>query len=222
MSRCRPELALLALALAGCASAPADPASPRALAAALAGTWDNQRQFDAAPATLKVPPSVNGEWLDLQHALFTRVEAPAFGEQVLYLEWRSGGPEGPVSRQRIWSFSTGEDGRTRMAFYAFVDGKPWAGRGAEPNAFRTLRLQDLRGYDATCALVFERTPAGVQGLVTADRCRITAASGRAMGIFARVRLDPDGSLEYEESGRLDDGRFAFRVPPTQAYRFERR
>jgi hypothetical protein len=42
-----------------------------------------------------------------------------------------------------------------------------------------------------------------------------------MGINARVALTADGSLEYQESGVLDDGRYAFRVPPTEPYRFRR-
>jgi hypothetical protein len=32
---------------------------------------------------------------------------------------------------------------------------------------------------------------------------------------------PDGALLYRESGQLEDGRYAFRVPPTEPYRFIR-
>lgn len=214
--------ALLALALlAGCTTpAPSDP--PATLAAALAGTWSNQRQYDAAPAALKVRPTVEGEWLDHQHALFASVKAPVLGSHVLYLEWRSGGAAGPVSRQRIWSFRTDDAGTLRMDFHAFVDGAPWAGKAATPAAFAELRADQLRSYAPECALRFARTPSGGwRGEIGPEQCSLTAASGRRMGISAVVELTADGALLYREAGVLPDGRFAFRVPPGQAYRFER-
>jgi hypothetical protein len=220
------HLRLLAplLLLGGCAATP-PPATPDPAArivASLAGTWDNAAQYAAAPQALKVPPSVEGEWLDLQHAAFFAVEAPAIGPRVLYLEWRSGGPDGPISRQRIWSFRDDADGTPRMDFFAFVDGAPWAGRGAEPGAFATLGRDALRGYDDRCALRFALSGArGFEGRIGADECTLTAASGRRMGIDAEVVLDADGTLSYREAGRLADGRYAFRVPPTRPYRFVR-
>jgi hypothetical protein len=193
---------------------------------ALAGDWHNSPQYNAAPVALKVPPSVQGDWLDLQHASFRRIEAPAIGSQVLYLEWRSGGPTGPISRQRIWSFRGGSDGdadsTVRMDFYAFVDGKPFAGRAAEPGAFKDLAATDLRGYGPGCALRVTRpAPGTLRARITAAECSITAASGRRMGIDAEFSLEADGSLSYREAGTLEDGRPAFRVPPTMPYRFER-
>jgi|APFre7841882724_1041349.scaffolds.fasta_scaffold84204_1 hypothetical protein len=217
----RLALSALVLLLCGCTAtrAPADPRD--ALVAGLAGAWDNRQQFAAAPDSLKVPPSVDGEWLDLQHAMFTRVDAPALGDHVLYLEWRSGGPEGTISRQRLWSFRNDPADGLRMDFYAFIDGKPYAGKGTESGTFRSLTTAALRGYGPACALRFDLRGAGFMGAISAEECTITAASGRRMGINARVALTADGSLEYQESGVLDDGRYAFRVPPTEPYRFRR-
>ena len=42
-----------------------------------------------------------------------------------------------------------------------------------------------------------------------------------MSINAQVELGADGTLEYRESGQLEDGRHAFRVPTSQPYRFVR-
>jgi len=193
-----------------------------ALVALLAGDWDNAAQYAAADAALKVRPSAQGEWLDAQHARFARVDAPAIGAQVLYLEWRSGGSDGAISRQRIWSFRHDGAGGVRMDFYAFIDGSPWVGRAAEPGAFAALKPTDLRRYGDACALRFTALPnGGVRGDITAAECTLTAASGRRMGIDAVVQLGPDGTLSYQESGRLEDGGWAFRVPPTQPYRFVR-
>jgi hypothetical protein len=217
----RVTLSALVLLLGGCVSthAPVDPRET--LLEAMAGTWDNWAQFAAAPDTLKVPPTVDGEWLDLQHATFTRVEAPALGSHVLYLEWHKGGSGGEISRQRLWSFRNDSEDGLRMDFYAFIDGKPFAGRAGEQGAFETLTRDTVRGYGPACALHFELRPAGFVGAISATDCTITAASGRRMGINARVALTADGTLEYQESGVLDDGRYAFRVPPTVPYRFQR-
>ena len=193
------------------------------LVAAMVGQYDNSSQFEAAPDSLKVPPSVEGDWLDHQQALFAAVEAPAVGERVLYLEWRSTGPDGPISRQRIWSFRKDESGTLRMDFFAFVDGAPWAGRAEESGAFLDLELDQLRGYGPDCALRFQpAADGGWLGVITAEECSLVAASGRRMGIDAVVEVGADGSIRYQESGRLESGQYAFRVPPSRPYVFERR
>ncbi len=219
--RILPAGAIAAL-LSGCAWAPNPPDTPAAVLQALAGRWHNAAQFAAAPAALKRPPSVEGDWLDLQHASFTPVQAPALGPLVLYLEWRNGSATGTISRQRLWAFRADPDGTLRMDFHAFMDGRPWAGRAAEPGAFIALQASSLRSYGAACALrLLPQAGGGFEGTVDAAQCSITAASGRRMGISARVALAADGTLSYEESGRLDDGRFAFRVPPGGPYLFRR-
>ena len=193
------------------------------LLAAVAGEYDNAAQFEAAPNALKVPPSVDGDWLDHQHALFAPVEAPGIGDRVLYLEWRSAGPDGPISRQRIWSFRHDPSGAMRMDFFAFVDGAPWAGRAAEPGAFVDLEADQLRGYGPECALRFDpQADGGWLGVISAEDCSLVAASGRRMGIDARVELGSDGTIRYQESGRLESGQYAFRVPPSQPYVFKPR
>jgi len=229
---------LLLLAACGFASGPVPAAAPAAAPVAapaglsrdadleaivdgLVGTWDNRAQYEAAPAALKVSPSVDGEWMDLQHARFTRVAAPALGSHVVYLEWRRGGPEGEISRQRLWSFRRDAAGRPVMDFYAFRDGAPYAGQGVSPQAFKAVTLEQLRGYPPGCELDFARQGEGFFGAVGPERCSIVAASGRRMGILAQIDIGASGSLGYRESGRLEDGGYAFRVPPTQPYRFQR-
>ena len=206
----------------GATTVPAPDADLEAVVEGLVGSRDNRDQYDAAPAALKVPPSVDGEWLDLQHASFFRVAAPALGGHVVYLEWRRGGPEGEISRQRLWSFRRDAAGKLVMDFYAFRDGAPYAGQGGSPQVFETVTPAQLRGYPPGCELDFaRRADGGLFGAVAPERCIIVAASGRRMGILAEIDIGASGTLGYRESGRLDDGRYAFRVPPTQPYRFRR-
>ena len=192
---------------------------PSRLINALSGTWDNSAQYLTVAPALKVPPSVNGDWLDLQHAFFKPIVAPAIGNNVLYLEWRNkaaDGTIGAISRQRIWSFKTDANNILRMNFYAFVDGNAWSINSID---FAALQKDALRNYSDACALYFTQTASTFKGEITSKDCSITAASGRRMGINAQVTLRADGILEYRESGTLDDGRFAFRVPPTRPYQF---
>ncbi len=188
----------------------------------LAGSWSNQAQYDAAPEDLKRPPAAAHpyDWLDLQYADFYRIEAPALGEHVVYLEWRR--DDGEISRQRIWVFHENEDGRPGgMDFFTFRDAAPYAGRGAEPGAFSELSADDLIGYPDGCALQPDRLgDAGLRFTVAPEDCRITTRSGREMGIFAAIDVTPD-AIRYSEAGILPDGGYAFLVPGGAAYEFRR-
>ena len=208
--------AAILLAAAGCANTGPAPVSPleRQLAW-LEGAWSNAAQFDAAPQALKRDPAPGHpyDWLDHQHAEFHRVDAPALGDHVIYLEWRAGGPDGPVSRQRIWVFHADEQGRAAgMDFYTLRDPGAYAGRGGEPGAFAELSEDDLTGYPEGCTLTpVDAGPDGFVLRVDAADCVITARSGREMGIRARIALSRD-RLSYAEAGILEDGRYAFLVP----------
>jgi hypothetical protein len=215
-----------AMALGACASLPfvgRAGADLDALAAGLVGTWSNAAQFASAPDALKRPPAPGHpyDWLDLQHAQFARVEAANIGTHVIYLEWRSGGPDGPVSRQRLWSFRSEADGAVRMDFFAFRTPEAFVGKGATPSAFSAVTPDDLIGYGPACALrVTPTAPAAFDAEIEREECRITAQSGRGMGIAARVTLMSTGLL-YSEEGVLDDETYAFKVPGGPPYDFRR-
>jgi hypothetical protein len=211
--------------LAGCATTPSAPARPdlAALSGGLIGAWDTKAQFDAAPEALKRPP-VAGDayaWLDRQYAQFARVDAPAIGSHVIYLEWRGGGPQGAISRQRLWSFRTDAAGKVRMDFFTFKAPEPFAGSAAQAGAFAALKADDLIGYGEACGLYVEATSATTfDAKIDEGQCQITARSGRKMGIEARVTLMTTGLL-YNEAGILADGAIAFKVPGGPPYDFRR-
>lgn len=222
MSARRALVAALTGVLVGAPSA-ASAVSPREAAERINGAYDNAAQIAAADPSLLRPPAAGRPyaWIDLQHATFHRVEAPQIGPAVLYLEWRSGGPDGAISRQRIWSFRTDADGATVMDFFTIRSPEPFAGRGGEPSAFLSLSPTDLIGYGPACALQMRADPSGdFVAETTAERCRIVARSGRAMGIEARIAVR-DGAIEYAEAGVLEGGDYAFKVPGAGAYAFRR-
>lgn len=221
----------LVVALSACASAQTSPSpqsraivSPALASAALIGRFDNVAQFAAAPDALKRAPAAGFpyEWLDEQHAAFTRVTAPAIGADVLYVEWKRA--DGSISRQRIWSFRRDDQGRMRMDYFSFRSPESYAGKGDTRDAFAALTPADLIGYGPDCALII--TP-GAQvgrwdGQISEDICQITgAASGRRMGLRVRLEVNADG-LTYAEAGLLADGSYAFKVPGGPPYAMQRR
>jgi len=221
--------AFAALVLAACAAMEPPAVAGRqsaveGLVSDLAGSWSNAAQYEAAPEALKRPPAPGRpyDWLDLQHADFHAVDAPALGEHVVYLEWRSGAADGPISRQRLWVFHEDADGMAAgMDFFTFRNAEPFAGRGAEPGAFTALTEADLIGYPDGCTLQpFTRAAPGLQFEVSPQDCRIIARSGREMGISASISFTAD-EITYAEAGVLEEGRYAFLVPGGLAYAFKR-
>jgi len=212
-----PGISLILFLWFAASAAPADTA--RGVADRLAGEWNNDAQYAAAPAAVRVAPSVGGVWLDRQHARLVRVEAPAVGRDVLYLEWRSGSPDGPISRQRIWSLRD-TPGGVRMDYFTIARPERFAGRGTEPGAFAALQPAELTGYGEACAVRFSRAGGAWAGRVDPADCAITARSGRRMSLDVTIRLTP-ATLEYREKGRLEGGALAFDVPSWSAYDFRR-
>jgi hypothetical protein len=209
------SLALLLLV----AGAPVSAGDAARLADRIAGTYDNAAQFAAAPPAVKIAPSIGGVWLDRQTARFMRVAAPLIGRDVLYLEWRSGGPDGPISRQRIWALRDTPDG-VRMDYFTIAAPERFAGKADAAAAFAALRPDELTGYGDACAVRFAPAGDGWTGRVSPADCTITARSGRRMSLDVTIRLAP-GALSYVEKGVLETGAAAFEVPSWQPYDFRR-
>jgi hypothetical protein len=192
-------------------------------ARALVGSWDNEAQFAAADPSLHRPPAAGDSypWLDRQHATFRIVEAPALagaGGTAVHLLWRAGGPDGPISRQRLWVFRPHpHTGRLEMHFHAFLNPDPFASAAPDSPAFRTLSARDVTTYPERCVLPVKRTRHGFRASIP-PFCDITAQSGRAMTLSAEIVL-ARFSLTYSEQGLLPDGTVAFRVPNPGPYVF---
>jgi hypothetical protein len=207
--------------LAGCATIPAPGQN---VANSLTGSWNNAAQMAAAPDSLKRPPVAGGayEWIDGQYATFFPISVPALttdGATVIYLAWRTGGPSGPISRQRLWVFRTDSGGAIGMDFYAFKDGRAFEPATGDSDAFKALTLDDLTAYGPLCTLPVVTTPTGWSAAIPAT-CAITARSGRKMVLSAQIRVDRT-TLSYREQGILESGAVAFKVPGGPAYQFIR-
>ena len=207
-----PAIASLAVGLTACAT-------PQPIGPGLDGDWSNAAQFEAASEDLKRPPAPGHpyDWIDEQYARFIPVSAPALGEMAVYLEWRAGGAQGEISRQRLWVFRSGEDNQVLMDFYTFRNAEPYAGLTADDGTFAALTAEDLIGYGEACALPVTDTETGWRAAIP-DTCVIVARSGRTMTLSAEIAVS-DALFTYSEAGVLEGGDIAFKVPGGPPYRF---
>lgn len=211
----------LALGLAGCAATGARPGADgqaAELARMLSGRFDNAAQMAALPEGVERQPAPGRAWVDAQWARHLPAAVPAVPGRPLYLEWRAGGPQARITRQRIWSLVDTPEG-PRMAFFTLRD--PAAVAGGDVAALARLAEADLTGFPRACWVRFARDGRGWLGRIDPAECRITAASGRVMALDVTIRVRP-GAIDYQERGILPDGSDAFHVPSHAPYRFVRR
>lgn len=207
--------------LAGCAALQPAVIPPEQ---SLVGQWDNGAQMAVAPETLKRPPVAGGayEWLDFQHARFFAVDLPNITSQqgkAIYLVWRTNGPNGPISRQRLWVFKSLPNGQLVMDFYAFKFPQLFESATFDDGRFKAIKRDDLTVYGPECALPVVQTSTGWSASIPST-CAITARSGRKMVLSANIIVDKD-RLTYSEVGTLETGALAFKVPGGSAYEFVR-
>ena len=205
-------------------SAPSLDVELATLLAWVTGEFDNRRQVErgedglpaAAPAPLRAP--------GLLFPVFARVDAPALGRHVIYLQWPEGAPDGPLQRQRLWSFEVdAARNAVLMDFFTLRDPARWRDSHLRPDtALLGITREDVVPYPAACRLPFRRDGDAFIGEIPQGACRIVSQQTRTdMTIGARVVVTRDG-LGYEESGVRPDGSVVFRVPAAGRYEFDRR
>ncbi|WP_429912631.1 CpcT/CpeT family chromophore lyase [Glycocaulis sp.] len=191
----------------------------------LTGRFSNTQQYEAWQRDAQ--PDAPAYELDLYYATHARVEAPELGEHVIYVEWRSGAADGPVSRQRLWVFREGEEGWSLgFDILEFRDPETFAGRADEEGAFASLTAEDLIGYPEAC-VVATQSPAhaGYYFTIESDDCIVTAESGEEVRMGASLRGDHHfftyrewaNTLEHQPAYRFPDAPYpySFRLLPDE-------
>lgn len=209
-------LLLAALAFAEPETAPETEAEPVYGTAAyrasfLTGHFSNAQQYEAWQSDAQ--PDVPAYAFDLYYATHARVEAPELGEHVIYVEWRSGAADGPVSRQRLWVFRDGEERwSTGFDVFKFRDSEAFAGRADEDGAFASLTAEDLIGYPEEC-LVETQSPAhaGYYFTIESNDCIVTAETGDEIRLRASLRGHRH-FFTYREWASTLEGQSVFEFP----------
>jgi hypothetical protein len=189
----------------------------------MSGSFDNRRQVESGENRLREGPRGPEREPDLLYPIFSLVDAPAIGRHVVYLQWHQGRSDGPLQRQRIWTFDIDpERNAIVMDFFTLRDPDRWRDAHRNPeSAVREMTANDLLPYPESCRLPFRRFIDVYIGEIPRGECRIVSQQTRTeMTIYARIVVS-DEALWYDESGVRGDGSVVFRVPASGSYQFDR-
>ncbi|KAA5801577.1 hypothetical protein F1654_11810 [Alkalicaulis satelles] len=209
----RAGAALSALGLAAC-TAPQGagderaPDAPAAQAAALegvaiarlmAGRFDNAAQSEADGRTRL-------------HVIHEAAASQALPGALIYAQLHTGGPDGPVYRQRLYQFADapGPDGRLAMAVWTLRDPAAFADEDERPAMLSQLTPDALERFDPGCDFHWTGDGGLYRGEISKGDCRmISRRSGRELVVTAEFTISAD-LFTHGEAGRYgDDGEYAF-------------
>jgi hypothetical protein len=188
------------------------------------GEFDNQLQRSRGENVLLESRPDPSKAPDLLFPVFARVEAPALGRHVIYLQWPLGRPQGVLQRQRIWTFEVDQQrNAVLMNFFILRDAGRWRDAHLRPTtALLGITREDVVPYPAACRLTFRRHIDVFVGEIPRGDCRIVSQQTRTdMTINAKIVIARD-ELWYDESGVRQDGSIVFKVPAEGSYQFRRR
>lgn len=213
--RIRFKACLLAGALAAAAGAPGaaqtapDAVMTRDLADFLdwfEGRFDNDRQVFFA-TDLGVPEDARHERI---HSVFRRVDLPAFGEHVFYVEQYSGADASNIYRQRIYVFTPApETGEIRLDIHAPRDPARLAGAHLDADLLAGLTPADATAFPQ-CAVYWRRQENQFIGATRRGECRVVSQrSGEALLIEDDLVLTPD-ALWIRDRAETEAGAYVYR------------
>lgn len=104
------------------------------------------------------------------HSQIRRVDLPAFGEYVLYVEEYRDNDPGSIFRQRLYEFIADEaENAIRVRLHFFRDGNTWLGAQDNPESLSRLTREDTLTL-AGCDLFLARDVDAITGGMKAESC----------------------------------------------------
>lgn len=152
----------------------------------------------------------------VMHTFVRRIAAPAFGQNVVYLEQRYGGPEGDITRQRVFSFEEDNQGIVTTA-YDFPDGAKYARADAVPQRLNDLTPADMYSFPTGCRIRWSKDNGQYAGTVKRADCRIESRSGRGDVFVDMVYQLSDDAYTLFEQGFNESGSFLFGTPAAHVH-----
>lgn len=201
--------ALAALAVSACSSAvyaggalaagPDAGLTGEALARLMAGRFDNEAQA-AADGRMRL------------HVIHQPARSDAMQGALIYAQLHTGGPEGPVYRQRLYQFADGPDadGRLPMAVWTLRAPGAFADPGERPARLAEVTPDELERFDPGCDFYWTGDGALYRGEIADGDCLIESRrTGRTLVITAEFTISAE-LFTHGEAGRYqDDGEYAF-------------
>ncbi len=170
-----------------------------AIARLMAGRFDNEAQSDAdGRARL--------------HVIHEAAASQALPGALIYAQLHTGGPDGPVYRQRVYQFADapGPDGRLAMAVWTLRDPAAFTDAHARPARLAALAGHELERFDPGCDFHWTGEGGLYRGEISKGDCLILSRrTGRELVVTAEFTISAD-LFTHGEAGRYgDDGEYAF-------------
>ena len=138
------------------------------------------------------------------------VDLPAFNGKAQYMEFRRGGPEGAVIRQRLNVFS---DDPSRIAnvmeSYEFGDGAAYAGAHEDPKKLQGLTPKDLQPLVTGCELIWSNVRGVLTGVSDRNICHRFNERLQVWRHVSFVFLLDGESMHLWEHSYAPDGNLVF-------------
>jgi len=185
-----------ATALALAAETPREPPAPRAAQEKdlrtflgwFEGEFDSNEQVEFA-AELGIPQDAVPERI---HSVFRRVDLPAFGDHVFYVEQYLDGDPAKIYRQRLYSFSLDErEQAIKLAIHIPADVKALTGAHRDPSRLEGLTPAATRSPPG-CEVYWRRRGDAFLGEMKPGACTFKSErSGKTIVVSDDLYLDSD-------------------------------
>lgn len=191
------------------------------LFSSICGRFSNEKQVKKLPDSVATKITSSKPWVNTLFANHLPIKKSTLGSHVLFLEWREDSSNGKISRQRIWSFKTRENGELLMNFYAFKIDSLWKNASLNPQLLSDIRLNDLVEYPSGCHLPITKNKKIFIAILDSNTCKVvTQKTQRVMKLFAEITIRKKG-FSYKEKGILENGIVVFDVPKYEKYLFKK-
>ncbi|MSO98644.1 MAG: hypothetical protein EXR11_10575 [Rhodospirillaceae bacterium] len=154
----------------------------------------------------------------LRVAFSTKLDMPNIPGTVTFVEWRDPDANGPVTSQRIWTYTAMADG-IAMHFYTLnaTAEKVLTGihSSTDPRAAaaKALTIADLNAYPDNCTFMLRKRGANFEG-----------QNGSTCTIFNRrlgTNMNPMVLMHMDADGYIEDGTFVYEAVGTTPAKTER-
>jgi hypothetical protein len=151
----------------------------------LAGRWDNELQSFFEPE-LNVPLAQRHDRI---HTIIRPLDNSPFGTNAFYVEYRLGGENGPVARQRIWSLSVDSQlAAIRLLGFSPKNGKSFEGAWRDPAKLTALSPADFDPITG-CDVIWRRRADGFSGETRPGACKVVTTDNAQRVLTVTERHD---------------------------------
>lgn len=169
------------------------------------GRFDNDREVFFAEEAGIPEEGRNGRI----HSIFRKVDLPAFGEHVFYVEQYAGGDPQNIYRQRIYRFvADAEANAIRLDIYAPDDAASLRGAWRDPSLLDGLTPADTVSYPG-CEVYWRRRENQFVGETVRGACVVQSRqSGRTLVIEDDLVLTPD-AIWIRDRAQTSEGEYVY-------------